>query len=124
MVGLPRKPDPRPSLLALDRQLTILDFNTHGILHQCSLTINECKFSPSLPKTLGRTWQLTSAILNIREDSQMSLLYQCALYKHPIDVHVVHVGLSREWDPRLAHSCTRFPCYLGMEIYAINAETQ
>ena len=24
----------------------------------------------------------------------------------------------------VAHSCTRFPCYLGMEIYAINAETQ
>ena len=24
----------------------------------------------------------------------------------------------------LAHSCTRFPCYLGMEIQTINAKTQ
>ena len=24
----------------------------------------------------------------------------------------------------VAHGCTRFPCYLGMEIYAINEETQ
>ena len=25
---------------------------------------------------------------------------------------------------QLAHSCTRFPCYLGMEIKTINAKTQ
>ena len=109
MVGLPRKPDPRPSLLALDRQLTILDFNTHGILHQCSLTINECKFSPSLAFLSSVTltqnswsWQLTSAILNIKE--YQGRLTDVFIVSMHLNTHLMYIqsifGLSRKWDPR------------------------
>ena len=106
MLGLPRKPDPRPSLLALDTGQAIdnlkFQYSWNTPLMQLNNQCNECKFSLSLAflasVSLAQnswSWRLTSAILNIKE--YQGRLTDAFIVSTHLNTQLMYICIVNRW---------------------------
>ena len=87
--------------------------------------VSGVKFLLTLPSILS-DGQVLRGFAQSHSNADLFKLVQCCLFDelsvrlHPL---FIECFILANIACCLAHSCTRFPCYLGMEIQTINAET-